>query len=274
MVSYIHMGTKNKRPLISIITCTLNSEKYLKENIKSVGEQSFKDFEHIFIDGYSSDRTLKIIGQYKKGKNNIHLHKQKPTGISSAMNAGIMKAKGDYIMHLHSDDKLASKVSLKREAVLAKRENCPDMLIGKIIEINAEGKALGKFPPAWIFNLPDNFLNFVNFIPHQGVIMKRSIFLRYDKFDSKYKYCMDYDLWLRVYKDIRKIFLDYPISKYRVHDLANSFNKAHTEKIREEYKKVQFSYSPKMLHGIISIFDEIIQTYVFLKRSYQKWRSA
>ena len=55
-----------KKYKISIITVTKNSEKYLKKNIESVLAQSYKNYEHIIVDGNSSDKTIKIIKFYKK----------------------------------------------------------------------------------------------------------------------------------------------------------------------------------------------------------------
>ena len=93
------------KPLFSIITCTLNSEQSIARNINSVSNQTFKNHEHIFIDGNSRDKTLKIINKYKRqNPSSIKLFKAKPQGISHAMNLGILNAGGKYIIHLHSDD--------------------------------------------------------------------------------------------------------------------------------------------------------------------------
>ena len=53
---------------ISIITVTKNSEKFLKRNINSVLNQNYKNYEHIIVDGNSTDKTLKILKKYKKKK--------------------------------------------------------------------------------------------------------------------------------------------------------------------------------------------------------------
>ena len=62
-----------KKNKISIITVTKNSEKYLEKNILSVYNQSYKNYEHIIIDGQSADKTLKIIKKHKKKKYTIFL---------------------------------------------------------------------------------------------------------------------------------------------------------------------------------------------------------
>ena len=81
-----------KKFKISIITVTKNSEKFIKANIKSVLSQSFKDFEHIIVDGNSSDKTLKIAKSFKTKIRIIHNRNDK--GLYHAMNLGIKHAKG------------------------------------------------------------------------------------------------------------------------------------------------------------------------------------
>lgn len=86
-----------KRPFFSIITCTYNSEKFLQENIDSVKSQTFKDYEHIFIDGYSTDDTNKIINKYILIDRRSKIFKYPPKGISNAFNLGIKKSLGKYL---------------------------------------------------------------------------------------------------------------------------------------------------------------------------------
>jgi len=53
--------------LFSIITCSYNSELYIERNLKSITKQSFRDFEHIIIDGFSKDKTIDITNKGKNG---------------------------------------------------------------------------------------------------------------------------------------------------------------------------------------------------------------
>jgi glycosyltransferase involved in cell wall biosynthesis len=65
---------------LSIITCTYNSEKYLQECIDSVVAQNLDihEYEHIFVDAYSTDKTKKIIVEYKKKYSNVRLIEREP----------------------------------------------------------------------------------------------------------------------------------------------------------------------------------------------------
>ena len=91
-----------KKYKISIITVTKNSEKFLKDCILSVKKQSYKNYEHIIIDGNSTDKTIKIIKSFK-GKIKFYKNKNDKC-LYHAMNLGIKKASGELIGILNSDD--------------------------------------------------------------------------------------------------------------------------------------------------------------------------
>ena len=91
---------------VSIITVTMNSEKYLSDCIESVRRQNYKDIEHIIIDGKSTDRTIQII------KNNSqyisYWVSETDRGMYDAINKGMEAATGDVVGILNSDDMFAS----------------------------------------------------------------------------------------------------------------------------------------------------------------------
>ena len=92
----------SENPLITVITVVLNNEKYLEESIKSLHQQSYKNYEHIIIDGGSSDRTMEIIQKYE---NQIdYWCSSKDQGIYDAFNKGMKLARGRYLGFLNSDD--------------------------------------------------------------------------------------------------------------------------------------------------------------------------
>ena len=92
----------NKNPLISIITVVLNGEKYLEECLKSLHNQKIDNYEHIVIDGGSTDNTINII---KKYDNKIDYWCQiSDKGIYDAFNYGMQLARGAYLGFLNSDD--------------------------------------------------------------------------------------------------------------------------------------------------------------------------
>jgi len=91
--------------LVSIITPTYNSEKYISEAIQSVQKQTYRNWEMIIVDDCSSDNTIAIVEQFMEDDHRIHLLKlNKNSGPGVARNTAITEAKGKYIAFLDSDD--------------------------------------------------------------------------------------------------------------------------------------------------------------------------
>lgn len=94
------------KPEISVIIPIYNCEKYLKECLDSVVNQTFRDIEVICINDGSTDDTLRILRNYAEADKRIKIINQKNKGVSSARNAGLDKAKGEYIYFMDADDYL------------------------------------------------------------------------------------------------------------------------------------------------------------------------
>ena len=90
--------------LVSIITVVKNNKKYLEETIKSILDQSYKNYEFIIIDGGSTDGTLDIIKKYDDEID--YWISEEDNGIYDAFNKGLDLASGKYIVYVNSDDVL------------------------------------------------------------------------------------------------------------------------------------------------------------------------
>jgi len=100
-----------EKPRISVITVCFNSATTIRDTLESIASQSYKSFEHIIIDGGSTDETLKIVCEWTK--HHIYLISEPDKGIYDAMNKGIALAKGDYVGMLNADDFFASPSALE-----------------------------------------------------------------------------------------------------------------------------------------------------------------
>ena len=98
------------KPLITIITATFNSEKYLEECFLSLHNQKFSDYEHIIIDGNSTDKTIDIIKKYESKI--AYWCSLQDKGIYDAFNKGMQLARGKYIGFLNSDDQYTADAFL------------------------------------------------------------------------------------------------------------------------------------------------------------------
>lgn len=97
-------------PVISIIMPVYNAEEYLAETLDSLENQTFKNLEIICVDDGSKDNSLKILNQYAKNDDRIHVLHQNNTGAGEARNHGMSMAKGEYLMFLDCDDVFASEM--------------------------------------------------------------------------------------------------------------------------------------------------------------------
>ncbi|HJY98737.1 MAG TPA: glycosyltransferase [Patescibacteria group bacterium] len=223
-VSRLIGDRSQENPFFSIITCTKNSAKYLQKNIISVENQSYKNLEHIFVDGFSKDSTIRIIDRYRvRHPSMVKLFRTKPTGISNAMNTGINRARGKYILVLHSDDRLYGKNILKKVYTYLTAHPKFDWIYGKINVVEENGISIGKYPARKIYRFfPKYLLKFYNTVPHQAVFIKRSIFEKFGGFDETLTSVMDVDYWLKISDKTDWHFFDKIISDFMIRKTAQS----------------------------------------------------
>ncbi len=100
----IHEAAIDYIPKISVIMPVYNTEKYLRETLETVINQTLKDFEIICIDDGSTDNSLEILKEYASKDNRITLITQENLYASTARNAGLSISKGKYLSFLDSDD--------------------------------------------------------------------------------------------------------------------------------------------------------------------------
>ena len=115
-------------PEISVIVPVYKAEQYLKRCVKSILEQTYQDFELILVDDGSPDNSPSLCDEWAKNDNRIHVIHKENGGASSARNAGLKAAKGNWIAFTDSDDWL-DKAALKTLYDLANQHNVP-MAIG------------------------------------------------------------------------------------------------------------------------------------------------
>lgn len=171
--------------MISIITVCRNSEATIKSSIMSVNRQPYDCFEHIFIDGKSTDNTLNIIFKYSSKP--IVLS-EPDDGIYDAMNKGFKLSSGSIVAFLNSDDFYSNDLSFSE---IAKYFEDPqiDFIYGNIIIVNRNLDIIRNW-------LPDNAITkgrLVSQIPHPSLFVRRSILEKISPvFDPSLKISSDF----------------------------------------------------------------------------------
>jgi glycosyltransferase involved in cell wall biosynthesis len=211
-------SVSNSRITLSIITCTFNSAKYLNQLLESVTTQKEKPFEHIFVDGGSSDTTLSQIQNYSKvAPYSVEVVSDEGTGISNAMNLGASLAQGSHILFLHSDDYLNSTESLK--SLFAELDQESDWFISNCIYVDSENLFLKGAP-----KIPRDLGDLIrrNTISHPSTVMKSSFLKSLGLFDISLKLAMDYDLWLKAIRASQPQQSESVLSNFRIHQSGAS----------------------------------------------------
>ena len=201
-------------PKISVIMPVYNGEKYLKEAIQSVLDQTYKDFEFIIIDDGSTDDTEKVINSFSDER--IRIYKLNHAGIVKALNKGLEVAQGEYIIRSDADD--ISLPERFQKLLDYMEENGRVGVCGSwAISMNGKGEEVGKmkYPPIENEEIKKYSL-FHNPFIHPSVIFRKKTVDEVGGYRN-FKHNEDYELWTRVLKDHEGHNLSEVLLKYRIH---------------------------------------------------------
>ena len=192
-------------PLISIITITYNAEKELEPTLKSVRSQSFKDYEHIIVDGASADATLDVARRYgyrhvdsSSGGNveddvRLKIYSRPDSGIYHGMNRGLKYTSGDYILFLNAGDTFATSDTLSRYAEAADISKY-DIIYGDTVIVDENGNILRPRHLSAPERLTVESFKKGMLVCHQAFMARRGIA---PKYSHNYRLSADYDWCIR-----------------------------------------------------------------------------
>ena len=178
----------------SIITVTRNAARHIGACLDSVAAQTHLKIEHLVIDGASTDGTQDIVAHQIRRP--AFLVSEPDCGIYSAMNKGLARATGDYILFLGADDFLFDKAVLADVAAFLTAQGFPDVIYGDI-ETRAPSGRRGIYRAPRPADALDVMI--CGCLPHQATFAHRRVFFdRVGLFDTRYRVQADYDWFLRV----------------------------------------------------------------------------
>ena len=238
---------EKKNEIVSVIIPTFNRAHVLGNALDSVMAQTYSPIETIVVDDGSTDRTPDLLAGYG-GK--IKVLTQENKGVSAARNLGIRHSKGDFIALLDSDDtwtpdKISRQVAFfqdNSEALICQTE---EIWIRNGRRVNPRVKH--RKPSGMIF-IPSLKLCLVS---PSAVMMRRGLFDLRGFFNEAFVVCEDYDLWLRISRDIPVYLIDAPCTvkhgghgdqlsaghsqdKYRIASILNLLKEKVLSKPQEE----------------------------------------
>lgn len=172
--------------MLSIITATYDAAVHVPRLIESLAIQSDQNFEWVVQDGGSSDNTLDLIGGASVPAD---IRSSPDAGIYDALNRGLARAKGRYLIFLGADDVLHDG-AVVRDVNLALESRSPDVLLAQAIA--GPNQTVVTSGLSWRSLV-------VNTIHHQGAVYGAHLFSDF-RYDEKLRVCADYELTLQLYR--------------------------------------------------------------------------
>ena len=185
------MDKKIVSPLVSIVTPSFNSGKYVEETIKSVLSQGIENLEHIIYDGCSDDRSVEIFVNYP----HLDWVSEKDNGQSDALNKALKKARGKYVGWINADD-YYNEGFLR--AALNYLEGNPevDLVYSDLELVDENSNPIGKRPGEH-FDLA-RFVCEKNMVKQASILMRSEILNDVGYLREDLHYVMDREFWLRI----------------------------------------------------------------------------
>lgn len=246
-----HFNSTNS-PKVSVVMNCFNCEKYLREAIDSVYAQTYLEWEIVFWDNASTDKSAKIARSYDERLRYFRGNETVPLG--NARNMAIEQARGKYIAFLDCDDFWLPMKLEKQVPILENLEEI-DFVYSNYFRIidNRQILALrGKQPDGDVFG------RFLYYYPvnMQTVMLRKSALHKLDTiFDVKLNLSEEYDLFMRLLYESKAAYLDEPLAVYRIHPNMSSIRfmerfpeeAAYTiEKFKRMYPRFEDKYGAEL----------------------------
>lgn len=222
---------------ISIITATYNSGKTILDTIKSVQTQTYKDIEHIIIDGNSQDNSLEKINKYKDSR--IRIYSESDNGIYDALNKGISRAQGDVIGFLHADD-LFNDQNVLMDVVAEFQNDQVDGVYGDLVYVRRSN--INRIVRYWqSCSYRKDLFKKGWMPPHTTLFLRRKIYDDAGNFDVSYKISADYDFMSRIFlkRYICTKYIPRILVKMRVGGVSNKSILSMIEKSLEDFSIIR-----------------------------------
>ncbi len=202
-------------PLVTVVTPSLNQGRFIRETIESVLTQSYPRVEYLVVDGGSTDETVSILRSYG---DRLAWTSGRDGGQASAINAGWRRARGTILAYLNSDDTYRPGAI---EAAVAALLAHPDAgaVYGEGYHVDEAGRVIERYPTE---SFDMSRLAQTCFICQPAVFLRREVVERLGYLDESRRYCMDYDLWIRLARVSRFVHVPRYLANTRVHAEAKT----------------------------------------------------
>lgn len=186
--------------LVSILTPSFNQGDWLRQNLASVRYQGYELFEHLIVDGGSTDSTLEFLKSIRDSR--VSWISERDKGQSDALNKGLAKSSGEIVAWLNSDDTFADRRTLEWVVEAFQEDPDLDVVYGHVLDIAADGTVLRVTwsPPLWVKNLNSD----INPLKQPATFFRRRV-ISSTFLDDSLHYAMDHELFIRILRSGAKV---------------------------------------------------------------------
>ncbi|MBA2361483.1 MAG: glycosyltransferase [Actinobacteria bacterium] len=196
-------------PLVSVVTPSFNTGRFIEETLRSVQEQDYGRVEHIVLDSGSSDGTAEILARYPA----VRVVSEAPTRITDKVNLGFSLAQGEILAWINADDfYLPGAISKAVEALTAHPEAA--LVYCNYLHVDENSAEIER-----IRSKQAGFRELIeerNYVPHQTAFFRREALERIGEVDTRYPLVQDWDLWIRISKEFPIVHVDDWWAAFRV----------------------------------------------------------
>ena len=241
---------------LSIVTINFNNAEGLRKTLTSVATQTYRDIEHIIIDGGSTDGSVEIIKEYVSSNPNgdpflkhaIKWVSEKDNGVYHAMNKGIRKATGAYIEILNSGDVLAAPDVAERMVKELENAEYPSILYGNMLK-SYDGKTIISKDTCGGAGATESFLYFYKgTLNHDCAYIRRDLFDKYGLYNEEMKICSDWEWYVKAIAlgGEKAVYTNIDVTIFDMNGVSESGGKN-----KELIKKERREYLEKVLPATI-----------------------
>ena len=234
-------------PKLSVITIVYNDAKHIERTLKSVIQQTYPHIEYLIIDGASTDGTLAIVEKYRHAITTLISEKDK--GIYDAMNKGLQRATGDYVLFMNAGDEIYAPHTV---AQLFNQEPYADIYYGETEMIDEQLRSLGQRRHKAPEHLQLKSFRYGMSVCHQAIYIKKSLCKPYS---NQYQLSADIDWILYALTQANRIVnVKQYVAKYLVGGMSK---KRHLQSLKERFQIMVHYYGlPSTLcYHVVILFN-------------------
>lgn len=207
-------------PKVTVLMAVFNAEKYIREAMDSVLNQTFENFEFLIVYDKSSDRTLEILRSYADTRIKV-IENSEQLGFVKSLNTGLSLADGEFIARMDADD-ISRQDRLALELEYFDGCSWKNIVCSSIDVMDSMGVIIDHVADALSPEEIYYTLNFRNCIAHGTAMFRKSIIEEMGNYNVK-SIVEDYELWYRISKKFIINKIDNPLYVWRTHNTSLSF---------------------------------------------------